>query len=96
MTVGITGATGQLGRRVIEALKARMSATDIVALVRSPAKAAGLAVQVREADYDRPGTLDRALPGIDTLLPISASEVGRRVAQHRNVIEAAKNAGVKR
>ena len=96
MTVGITGATGQLGRRVIEALKARMPATDIIALVRSPAKAAGLGVQVREADYDRPATLDSALPGIDTLLLISASEVGRRAAQHRNVIEAAKNAGVKR
>lgn len=96
MTVGITGATGQLGRHVIEALKARMAATDIVALVRSPAKAAGLGVEVREADYDRPETLDSALPRIDTLLLISASEVGRRAAQHRNVIEAAKKAGVKR
>ena len=96
MTVGITGATGQLGRRVIEALKARMPATDVVALVRSPPKAARLGVQVREADYDRPGTLDSALLGIDTLLLISASEVGRRAAQHRNVIQAAKNAGVKR
>jgi NAD(P)H dehydrogenase (quinone) len=96
MTVGITGATGQLGRHVIEALKARMPATDIVALVRSPAKAGGLGVQVREADYDRPETLDSALPRIDTLLLISASEVGRRAAQHRNVIEAAKKAGVKR
>jgi NAD(P)H dehydrogenase (quinone) len=81
---------------VIEGLKAQTPATDIVALVRSPAKAAGLGVQVREADYDRPGTLDSALPGIDTLLLISASEVGRRAAQHLNVIAAAKNAGVKR
>ena len=96
MIVGITGATGQLGRRVIEALKARMPATDIVALIRSPAKAADLGVQVREADYDRPGTLDSALPGIDTLLLISATEVGRRAPQHQNVIAAAKNAGVKR
>jgi NAD(P)H dehydrogenase (quinone) len=96
MTVGITGANGQLGRRVIGALKARIPATDIIALVRAPAKAAGFGVQVREADYDRPGTLDSALPGIDTLLLISASEVGRRAAQHQNVIAAAKNAGVKR
>jgi NAD(P)H dehydrogenase (quinone) len=96
MTIGITGATGQLGRRVIEALKARMPPADVVALVRSPPKAAGLGVQVREADYDRPGTLDSALPGIDTLLLISASEVGRRAAQHRTVIQAAGNAGVKR
>lgn len=96
MTVGITGANGQLGRKVIQALKTRIRATEIVALVRSTAKGTGLGVQVREADYDRPATLDSALPGIDTLLLISGSEVGRRIAQHRNVIAAAKNAGVKR
>ncbi len=96
MTIAITGATGQLGRLVIEKLKARIPANDIVALARSPAKAAGLGVAVREADYSKPETLAKALAGVDTLLLISSSEIGQRTSQHRNVIEAAKKAGVKR
>jgi NAD(P)H dehydrogenase (quinone) len=67
-----------------------------VALARTPAKAADLAVTVRQADYDRPETLEPALRDVDTLLLISSSEVGKRVVQHRNVIEAAKKAVVKR
>jgi NAD(P)H dehydrogenase (quinone) len=96
MTIGITGATGQLGRLVVQRLTSRVPAGDVVALVRSPAKAADLGVAAREADYARPETLDTALRGIDTLLLISSSEVGQRAAQHRNVIRAAKQAGVKR
>jgi NAD(P)H dehydrogenase (quinone) len=96
MTIAITGATGQLGRLVVNTLKGKAPATDIVALVRSPAKAADLGVAAREADYAKPETLDRALAGIDTLLLISSSEIGQRATQHRNVIDAAKKAGVKR
>ena len=96
MTIAVTGATGQLGRLVVERLRERVPADEIVALVRSTAKAADLGVAVREADYDRPETLDRALAGVDTLLLISANEVGKREEQHRNVIAAAKRAGVKR
>ena len=94
--IGITGATGQLGRLVVEKLKAVVPAGGIVALVRNPAKAADLGVPVREADYNQPSTLDAALQGIDVLLLISGNEVGQRTNQHRNVIEAAKKAGVKR
>lgn len=94
MNIGITGATGHLGRLVIDRLKASAPASNIVALVRSPAKAADLGVAVREADYNKPETLDRALDGINTLLLISGSEVGQRETQHRNVIHAAKKAGV--
>jgi NAD(P)H dehydrogenase (quinone) len=96
MTIAITGATGQLGRLVVERLKAEVPAAGIVALARSPAKAADLGVAVREADYARPETLASALSGVDTLLLISSSEIGRRVVQHRNAIEAAKGAGVGR
>lgn len=96
MKIAITGATGQLGRIVVEKLKEKVSTDSIVALVRSPQKAADLGVETREADYNKPETLHRALEGIDTLLLISGSEVGRRAAQHQNVIEAAKKAGVKR
>ncbi|HYE14945.1 MAG TPA: SDR family oxidoreductase, partial [Pyrinomonadaceae bacterium] len=94
--IAITGATGQLGRLVVEKLKDKISASDIVALARSPQKAADLGVAAREADYDRPETLGRALEGIETLLLISSNEVGKRAAQHHAVIEAAKKAGVKR
>lgn len=93
----ITGASGQLGRLVIDALLAHVPAGDIVAAVRTPAKVADLAargVQVRSADYTRPETLDAAFQGADKLLLISSSEVGQRTAQHRNAIEAAKRAGV--
>jgi len=96
MTIGITGATGQLGRLVVTQLKAKVPASDIVALVRTPAKAADLGVAAREADYSKPATLANALTGIDALLLISSTEFGQREAQHRAVIDAAKKAGVKR
>jgi NAD(P)H dehydrogenase (quinone) len=96
MTIGITAATGQLGRLIVARLRAKAPAQQIIALVRSPAKAADLGVAAREADYARPETLGAALAGIDTLLLISSSEIGQRAVQHRNVIEAAKKAGVKR
>ncbi|ACL96945.1 SDR family oxidoreductase [Caulobacter vibrioides] len=94
--IAITGATGQLGRLVIEKLKARASAETLVALVRDPAKAADLGVPARAADYDKPETLTAALAGVDVLLLISSDAIGQRIPQHRNVIEAAKAAGVKR
>ena len=96
MTIAITGATGQLGRLVVSQLKATLPPGQLIALVRSPAKAADLGIPAREADYARPETLRAALAGVDTLLLISSSEIGQRAAQHRNVIEAAKKAGVKR
>lgn len=96
----VTGATGHLGRAAIAELLARgVPAEDIVAIVRDPAKAselAGSGVAVREGDYDRPETLPAALAGVQRLLLVSGSEVGRRVAQHRAVIDAAKAAGVDR
>ena len=96
MTIAITGATGQLGRLVIQQLKARTGAANLIALARSAAKAADLGIAVREADYSKPDTLAAALQGVDTLLLISSSEIGQRAAQHRNAIDAAKQAGVKR
>lgn len=96
MTIAITGATGQLGRIVVEKLKAKLPADQIVALARNPEKAADLGVPARPFDYDRPETLVSALAGIDTLLLISGSEVGKRVPQHEAVIAAAKQAGVGR
>jgi NAD(P)H dehydrogenase (quinone) len=93
----ITGATGQLGRLVIDALLKGVPADQIIAAVRNPAKARDLAergVIVRKADYDRPETLATALVGVDKLLLISSTEVSGRLPQHRSVIEAAQRAGV--
>ena len=93
----ITGATGQLGRIVIEKLLETEAPGQIIAAVRNPAKAADLAgrgVQVREADYNRPETLEAAFVAADRLLLISSSEVDGRLPQHRAVIEAARRAGV--
>lgn len=95
MKIAITGATGQLGQLVVSKLKDQGSADNIIALVRSVQKASDLGVEVREANYDKPGTLESALSGIDTLLLISGSEVGKRAVQHRNIIDAAKKNGVK-
>lgn len=97
MTIAVTGSTGQLGRLVIEDLKAKVPASDIIALARDPAKAGDLGVAVRAADYAAdPATLEAALKGVDTLVLISSSEVGQRAVQHQNVINAAKAAGVGR
>ncbi|EIR03716.1 quinone oxidoreductase 2, partial [Yersinia pestis PY-98] len=96
--IAVTGATGQLGRLVINVLLKKVPAHDIIAAVRSPDKAKdlmALGVQVRQADYNQPTTLDSAFKGVDKLLLISSSEVGQRVAQHTAVINAAKRAGVK-
>lgn len=96
MTIAITGATGHLGRLVVDRLKAKVRPNDIIALVRSPEKAGDLGIAARAFDYSKPEMLAAALSGVDTLLLISSSEVGQRTTQHRNVIEAAKAAGVKR
>lgn len=99
-TYAVTGATGPFGRSAIEELLSRgIPASDLVAIVRTPSKAADLAergVQVREGDYSRPETLPAALAGVQRLLFVSGSEVGSRVPQHTAVIDAAKAAGVER
>ncbi|MBW4203656.1 SDR family oxidoreductase [Enterobacter cloacae subsp. cloacae] len=95
--IAITGATGQLGRLVIEQLLKTVPANQIVAVVRNPAKAEALSQQgivVRQGDYTDQAALTTALKGVEKLLLISSSEVGQRATQHQNVINAAKAAGV--
>lgn len=95
MKIAITGATGQLGKLVVNSLKTKISPDEILALVRSLQKASNLGVEAREADYDQPEAFVNALSGVDILLLISAREIGKRAVQHHNVIEAAKKTGVK-
>ncbi len=98
MTLFVTAATGHLGRLVVDHLLASgVQASEIVAGARRPEALSELAdrgVEVRRADYDDPETLDAAFAGVDRLLFVSGSEVGSRIPQHRNVIEAARRAGV--
>ena len=95
--IAITGATGLLGQHVIENLLQTVPANQIVAFARDVKKGSSLSqkgVLVRQADYNDKASLITALQGVDKLLLISSSEVGKRTIQHRNVIEAAKSADV--
>lgn len=81
---------------VVEHLKARTSAGDLVALVRTPEKASDLGIEVRTFDYNKTNGLAEALQGLDQLLLISGNEIGQRAAQHQNIIHAAREAGIRR
>lgn len=92
----VTGATGQLGQLVIAALLKNTAPSQVVAAVRDVARAgklAALGVQVRAADYNDASSLDAAFAGAAKILLISSNEVGQRVQQHQNVIDAAKRSG---
>ena len=96
--IAITGASGQLGRLIIQSLLKQVPASRLIALVRKPDSVADLAaqgVQVRQADYTQPDSLERALAGVEKLLLVSSSELGQRLVQHQNVVDAAKKTGVK-
>jgi NAD(P)H dehydrogenase (quinone) len=95
MKIAVTGSTGQLGQIVVEQLKKRVPAENIVALARDIEKAAVFDVEVREFDYNKAENLAGSLKGIDHLLLISGTDFGSRVEQHTNVVNAAKKAGVK-
>jgi uncharacterized protein YbjT (DUF2867 family) len=98
----VTGATGQLGRRIVEAVAARMGAGHVVASARDPDKArdlAALGVDVRHGDYEDPGSLSGAFAGASQVLLVSSNARatgGDTLAQHRRAIEAARQAGVGR
>jgi NAD(P)H dehydrogenase (quinone) len=98
MGIVITGASGQLGRLTAELVLARVPASEVTLTTRRPEALSdfvGRGARVRQADFDRPETLAEAFAGGERLLLISADVVGRRVAQHRAAIEAAREAGVR-
>lgn len=95
MKIGITGATGQLGQLVVQKLKEKNPEAQLVALVRNPDKAKPLGIEAKAFDYEQPEALPKALEDIDRLVFISGSEIGKRETQHKNVINAAKQAQVK-
>lgn len=98
MSLVVTGATGQLGRLVVTSLLEKGVAADqIIATARDTTRLADLAdrgVQVRHADYNAPTSLKEAFAGADRVLLVSSNEIGQRLTQHQNVIDAAQDAGV--
>jgi NAD(P)H dehydrogenase (quinone) len=98
MKVVITGGSGQLARHAAELLLARIAPEDLVVTTRTPAKLRALAERgaaVREADFAAPRTLREGFAGAERMLLVSATDLGRRTAQHRAAIEAAEAAGVR-
>lgn len=96
--IAITGASGQYGRIVTQALIEQGRAADLILMTRTPAKLADMAAlgcEVRQGDYDQPETMVSALAGAERMLLISGTRVGARVAQHGAAVEAAKAAGVR-
>jgi NAD(P)H dehydrogenase (quinone) len=94
----VTGATGHLGRQTIEFLRERVPAERIVALARDPAALADLAassIEVRRGDYFDKASLVAAFAGVEKVLLISAVAFTDRITQHLNIIEAAREAGVR-
>jgi len=98
--IGVTGATGQLGRGIVDGLLSRMPADRIFASVRDPAKAAGFAakgVHVRTGDFTRPDDLAAAFTGATQVLVTSVDKLGEAALKmHRDAIEAACAAGARR
>ncbi|EEP73119.1 NmrA family protein [Micromonospora sp. ATCC 39149] len=98
MSIVVTGASGHLGRLIVSSLLDRgIPAGEIVALGRDTDRLADLAdrgVTTRQADYTDPDSLRSAFAGADKLMFVSGSEIGQRIAQHRNVVAAAREAGV--
>lgn len=97
MKIAVTAASGKLGAAIVKAVIEHTSKESVIALARTPEKASHLGVEVRQGDYNDTVQLEQSLYGIDSLLIVSGMDAPeKRIEQHRNVINAAKRAGVKK
>ena len=97
MRIAVTSASGQLGSAVVKQLVKEIGASHVVAIARTPEKAQHLGVEVRKGDYNSREQFDEALKGIDRVLLVSGMDApDKRIEQHRNVIEVAKQNGVQK
>lgn len=95
--IAVTAASGRLGAEVVRAAIGLVGRDRVVGLARTPERAESLGVEVRPGDYDSPRDLESSLQGIDALLLVSGMDApAKRIGQHRSVIEAAREAGVRR
>jgi NAD(P)H dehydrogenase (quinone) len=97
MTIAVTAVSGQPGGAITHNLIKTVSGEAIIGLARTPTNAKGLRIETRPGDYGQPDQLQASLDGVDTLLLVSGMDaLDARIHQHRNVIEAAKSAGVQK
>ncbi|MCK5067525.1 MAG: NAD(P)H-binding protein [Bacteroidales bacterium] len=93
--IAVTTASGGLGSAIVRRIIQESGKNHVIGIARSPEKAAHHGIEIRKGDYTNRGEFDQALSGIDTLLLVSGMDDPRkRVLKHRNVIDAAKAAGV--
>lgn len=93
--IAVTAAGGQLGSEIVKATIEIVAKENIIGLARTPSKAESLGVEIRPGDYDSRSDLEQSLQGVETVLLVSGMDApDKRIGQHRNVIEAAKQAGV--
>lgn len=97
MKIAVTTASGNLGSTIIKHLVQEIGEENVVGIARTPDKAKHLGVEIRQGDYNSKADFDIALKGIDAVLLVSGMDhPDKRIQQHRNVIDAAKENGVKK
>ena len=97
MKVAVTSASGKLGAEIVKACLELLPADDMIGLARTPERAAHLGVEIRPGDYEQRDALETSLVGVDVVLLVSGMDApDKRIGQHRNVIEAARSAGVRK
>lgn len=97
MKIAVTTASGALGRAIVTILKEEVGAENVIGIARTPQKASDLGVEIRKGDYNNKNDFDVALKGIDVVLVVSGMDhPDKRIEQHRNVINAAKENGVRK
>jgi NAD(P)H dehydrogenase (quinone) len=95
MRYAVTAVSGQLGQEIARKLIERTDHASVIGLARTPGNATALGIEVRPGDYDQPDALRTSLAGVEALVLVSGMAPPEdRIGQHRNVIEAAKAAGV--
>ena len=96
MTIAVTAASGKLGTEIVRALT-DLTTHDVIGLARTPANASHLGVEIRPGDYNEPDQLVASLQSVDAVLLVSGMDhPDKRIQQHRNVIRAARDAGVRK
>ncbi|MBT8423702.1 MAG: NAD(P)H-binding protein, partial [Silicimonas sp.] len=97
MTIAVTAVSGQLGREIAVKLIDKVGPDQVIGLARTPARVDQFDIEIRPGDYDKPEDLLASLDGIDALVLVSGmAPPEARIQQHRNVIDAAKAAGVRK
>ncbi len=97
MKIAVTAANGQLGTSIVKELRKQIGEENVIGIVRTPEKADHLGIEIRKGDYNSREDFNKALKGVDSVLLISGmDDPQKRIQQHRNVIEAAKQNGVRK